>query len=85
MFEQAGVTNDQIDIVQTYDDYPVISMMQLEDLGFCKKGKGAEFVRQTDLTFDGPHTPPAIRYISAPNHWRHPTGGRFYPEPDLQN
>ena len=29
-----------MDFVQTYDDYPVISLMQLEDLGFCAKGEG---------------------------------------------
>ncbi len=32
-------------------------MMQFEDLGFCRKGGGADFVRQHDLTIDGsfPH------------------------------
>jgi acetyl-CoA acetyltransferase len=42
-----------IDFVETYDDYPVIAMMQLEDLGFCRKGQGPDFVRKTALTFDG--------------------------------
>jgi acetyl-CoA acetyltransferase len=53
LFKTANVTHDEIDLVQTYDDYPVISMMQLEDLGFCKKGCGADFVRSTDFTYDG--------------------------------
>jgi acetyl-CoA acetyltransferase len=46
-----------MDLLQTYDDYPVISMMQIEDLGFCDKGAGAEFVRDRDLTVTGdfPH------------------------------
>src|SRR5262249_31326569 len=41
----------------TYDDYPVISMMQFEDLGFCPKGEGPDFVRSHTLTNDGtfPH------------------------------
>jgi acetyl-CoA acetyltransferase len=39
--------------VQTYDDYPVIVMMQFEDLGFCDKGAGPAFVRSRSLTFDG--------------------------------
>src|ERR1700749_4775344 len=32
-------------------------MLQMEDLGFCKKGEGAEFVREHTLTTDGsfPH------------------------------
>src|SRR5829696_7845732 len=53
----AGVKPDDLDFVQTYDDYPVISMMQFEDLGFCRKGEGPDFVRQHDLTIEGsfPH------------------------------
>ena len=44
LYAQAGVEPD-IDFVQTYDDYPVIVMMQFEDLGFCDKGEGPAFVR----------------------------------------
>ena len=57
LYRQAGVGPEDMDFVQTYDDYPVISMMQFEDLGFCRKGEGPDFVRQHDLTIDGsfPH------------------------------
>lgn len=53
----AGVRPDAIDFVETYDDYPVISMLQFEDLGFCGKGEGPDFVRSHTLTNDGsfPH------------------------------
>jgi acetyl-CoA acetyltransferase len=53
----AGVQPDDVDFIETYDDYPVIAMMQFEDLGFCKKGEGADFVRSHTLTNDGsfPH------------------------------
>jgi acetyl-CoA acetyltransferase len=46
-----------MDFVQTYDDYPVIVMIQLEDLGFCAKGEGPAFVRSHRFTHDGsfPH------------------------------
>jgi acetyl-CoA acetyltransferase len=40
-------------MLQTYDDYPVISMLQMEDLGFCAKGEAPGWVRDTDLRFDG--------------------------------
>ena len=40
-------------IATTYDDYPVIVMMQFEDLGFCDKGEGPAFVRSRDLTIEG--------------------------------
>ena len=41
-WEMAGFGPGDIDLLQTYDDYPVISMMQMEDLGFCKKGEGPD-------------------------------------------
>ncbi|TPW26329.1 thiolase family protein [Pararhizobium mangrovi] len=57
LYAVAGLGSDSIDVLETYDDYPVIVMMQFEDLGFCAKGEGAEFVRQHDLTNTGsfPH------------------------------
>ena len=57
LWAMAGHGPEAIDLLQTYDDYPVICMMQFEDLGFCAKGEGAEFVRKHDLTIGGdvPH------------------------------
>ena len=54
---QAGLAPEDMDLVQTYDDYPVISMMQIEDLGFCAKGGAADFLRDRDMTVTGdfPH------------------------------
>lgn len=53
LYAQAGVEPKDIDFVETYDDYPVISLMQLEDLGFCGKGEGPAFVRKHSFTHDG--------------------------------
>ena len=53
LFAQARITHADIDFVQTYDDYPVITLMQLEDLGFCAKGEGPDFVRSHTFTCDG--------------------------------
>lgn len=53
LYKQAGIKTKDIDLLQTYDDYPVISMLQMEGLGFCKQGRAAQFVRETELTFDG--------------------------------
>ena len=57
LWSLAGVKPDDVDFVETYDDYPVIAMMQFEDLGFCKKGEGPDFVRSHTLTNEGsfPH------------------------------
>ena len=53
LYGQAGCKPDEIDFVQTYDDYPVINMLQFEDLGFCGKGEAPAFVRSHTLTYDG--------------------------------
>jgi acetyl-CoA acetyltransferase len=53
LFEQAGAGPDDMDFVETYDDYPVITLMQIEDLGFCGKGEGPAFVRRHDFTWNG--------------------------------
>ncbi len=57
LYDVAGITPDSIDVLETYDDYPVIVMMQFEDLGFCAKGEGKDFVRAHDLSAwgDFPH------------------------------
>ncbi|WP_372610621.1 thiolase family protein [Aquicoccus sp.] len=57
LYDSAGCAPEDIDLLQSYDDYPVISMMQIEDLGFCEKGGAVEFVRGHDLTVTGdfPH------------------------------
>lgn len=53
LYAQAGVRVSDIDFVQSYDDYPVIVMMQFEDLGFCDKGEGPAFVRAHQFTYNG--------------------------------
>ena len=53
LYRQAGAGPQDMDFVETYDDYPVISVMQLEDLGFCAKGEGPAFVRRHSFTWDG--------------------------------
>lgn len=57
LYEMAKCGPTEMDLVQTYDDYPVISMMQIEDLGFCEKGAAPEFLRGRDMTTKGdfPH------------------------------
>ncbi|MBN8892792.1 MAG: acetyl-CoA acetyltransferase [Rhodospirillales bacterium 70-18] len=57
LYAMAATTPAGIDLLQTYDDYPVIVMMQFEDLGFCAKGEAPAFVRAHDLTAAGsfPH------------------------------
>jgi acetyl-CoA acetyltransferase len=53
LYAQAGVAPSDIDFLETYDDYPVITLMQIEELGFCGPGAGADFIRSNDLTVEG--------------------------------
>ncbi len=53
LYGMAGVAQADIDFLQTYDDYPVINMLQLEDLGFCGKGEAPDFVHSHDFTWNG--------------------------------
>lgn len=57
LWAQAGIAPQDVDCLQTYDDYPVICAMQIEDLGFCAKGSAPQFLRTHDLTVAGdfPH------------------------------
>jgi acetyl-CoA acetyltransferase len=45
--------HEDIDLLEIYDDYPIAVMIQIEDLGFCKKGEGGKFVDAHDLTYKG--------------------------------
>ena len=53
LYGLAGVTPADVDFFETYDDYPVMTCLQIEDLGFCGKGEAPAFVRQHSFTCDG--------------------------------
>ena len=48
-FEEAGVTPGDIKYASIYDSFTITVVMQLEDLGFCKKGDGGKFVANGNL------------------------------------
>ncbi|HVO22812.1 MAG TPA: thiolase family protein [Candidatus Margulisiibacteriota bacterium] len=43
-FKMAGITLQDIDVVELYDCYTFTVLVCLEDYGFCKKGEGGPFV-----------------------------------------
>jgi acetyl-CoA acetyltransferase len=53
LYAQAGVGPADVDFLETYDDYPVINVLQFEGLGFCDEGAGADFVRANSFDVDG--------------------------------
>src|SRR5216684_2570402 len=48
-FAMAGVTQKDIKYASIYDSFTITVLMQLEDLGFCKKGEGGKFVADGNL------------------------------------
>ena len=52
-FEMAGVTKDDVDVVELYDAFTINTLMFLEDLGFCAKGEGGAFVSNGNIAPGG--------------------------------
>ena len=48
-FEEAHVKPKDIKYASIYDSFTITVLMQLEDLGFCEKGKGGAFVSDGNL------------------------------------
>lgn len=48
-FEEAGVKPGDIKYASIYDSFTITVLLQLEDLGFCKKGEGGRFVSEGNL------------------------------------
>lgn len=48
-FAEARVTPSDIQYASIYDSFTITVLMQLEDLGFCKKGEGGKFVMDGNL------------------------------------
>ena len=48
-FAEAGVTPREIQYASIYDSFTITVLIQLEDLGFCDKGKGGAFVADGNL------------------------------------
>jgi acetyl-CoA acetyltransferase len=53
LFAEAGCSPSDLDFIQLYDDYPIMVLIQLEDLGFCVKGAGGELLQAQDFSRDG--------------------------------
>jgi len=56
-FEEAGVSHSDIDYASIYDSFTITVLLQIEDLGFCEKGKGGHFVSDGALLSPGGKLP----------------------------
>ncbi|GAA5007077.1 hypothetical protein GCM10023335_24920 [Streptomyces siamensis] len=52
-FARAGVRPEEVDLAEIYDAFTYMTLVTLEDLGFCAKGEGGAFVEKGRLTLSG--------------------------------
>jgi acetyl-CoA C-acetyltransferase len=45
-FEMAGITPDDVDLAEVHDCFTNTELMNIEDIGFCKKGEAAKLLRE---------------------------------------
>ncbi len=50
---EAGVKHKDFSFFQCYDDYTYAVLTQLEDSGFCEKGRAGRFLEATDVSLGG--------------------------------
>jgi acetyl-CoA C-acetyltransferase len=53
VFERARVKPEDVDVAQTHDCFTISEIIEMEDLGFCKKGEGGPFVESGQSDFGG--------------------------------
>ncbi|MDH6699902.1 acetyl-CoA acetyltransferase [Streptomyces sp. MAA16] len=56
-FERAGVRPEEMDFAELYDAFTYMTLVTLEDLGFCAKGEGGAFVERGRLRVAGGELP----------------------------
>jgi acetyl-CoA acetyltransferase len=51
-FAMAGLEPKDVDVLTLYDPFTIVALMQIEDMGFCKKGEAGAFVEGSTLHHD---------------------------------
>jgi len=54
-YNQADIKPSNIDFTEVHDATSISQVLAVEDLGFCKKGKGIEFIRNESKQGSKPH------------------------------
>lgn len=52
-YEMAGLGPEDIDLAEVHDCFSTAEIVHYEDLGFCKKGEGGQFIEQGFADIDG--------------------------------
>jgi len=51
-FAMADIDSNDVDVYTCYDPFTIVTLMQIEDSGFCPKGEGGGFASSGALNFD---------------------------------
>jgi acetyl-CoA acetyltransferase len=73
-FDMAGVAHDEIDVAGLYDCYAVTVARNLEEMGFCKLGEGADYMAEGYLWLDGKMPANTDGGLMANSHNGNPSG-----------
>jgi acetyl-CoA acetyltransferase len=52
-FALAGISRDDIDVAGLYDCFTITTIRNIEEMGFCKIGEGADYVKEGHLRLGG--------------------------------
>jgi acetyl-CoA C-acetyltransferase len=53
VYKEAGITPNNIDIVEIHDCFTISELLALEDLGFCKPGESSKIIENGDILING--------------------------------
>ena len=56
-FAEAGITHADVKYASIYDNFTIMVLLQLEDLGFCRRGESGRFVQEGNLLAQGGRLP----------------------------
>jgi acetyl-CoA acetyltransferase len=54
-YEDAGITSEDVDVIEVHDCFTIAEAMAIESLGLYEPGEGIDAARNGDTTQDGPH------------------------------
>lgn len=52
-YKSANIKPSNVDIAEVHDCFTIAEILAYEDLGFCKKGQGAQLIRSGKVNLDG--------------------------------
>ncbi len=52
-YKMASITSDDIDVCEVHDAFSILGLLDLEDMGFCKKGEASKFIKEGNIEKDG--------------------------------